>query len=98
MISSSTLESSRVHFNAEADIRAYEERIWTKSEQDITSLFDGKHESKHMATVTVMEVEVGDETRVPKRSVVDDKGSPLRRILQRQASSDWRAGREVGVM
>ena len=88
--SSPTLESSRVHFNAETDIRAYEERIWAKSRQGVASLFGCKHESKRATIVTVAEVGVGDETRVPKRSVVGDKGSPLRRIPQRQASSDWR--------
>lgn len=97
-ISSSTLESSRVHFNAETDIRAYEERIWAKSKQDITALVGGKHESKLATTVTVTEVGVGDETRVSRCVVVDEKGSPLRRILQRQASSDWNTRREVGVM
>jgi hypothetical protein len=85
-ISSPTLMSSRVHLNAETEIRAYEECIWAKSKQDVTSLFSGKHESKRGATVTVTEVEVGDQTRVPKRVVVDDKGSPLRRTLQRQSS------------
>lgn len=97
-ISSSTLESSRVHLNAEMDIRAYEERVWAKSKQDITVLVSGTHESKRATIVTVTEVGVGDEARVSKRVVVDEKGSPLRRMLQRQASSGWRTGRKVGIV
>lgn len=80
------------------DIRAYEERVWAKSKQDITVLVSGTHESKRATIVTVTEVGVGDEARVSKRVVVDEKGSPLRRMLQRQASSGWRTGREVGIV
>jgi hypothetical protein len=97
-ISSPTLMSSRVHLNAETEIRAYEELIWAKYEQGVTSLFGGKHKSKRATTITATEVKVGVETRVSKRVVVDDKGSPLRRILKRQASSDWRTGRRVGIV
>ncbi|KAG9198574.1 hypothetical protein G6514_009815 [Epicoccum nigrum] len=97
-LSSLILAPPYVHLNAETDIRAYEERIWAKSKQGMTPLFGGKHESKRATTVTVTEVGVGNETRVSNRVVVDDKGSPLRRILQRQASSDWRVGRRLGVV
>jgi hypothetical protein len=63
-ISSPTLAPSRVHFNAETEIRAYEECIWAKSEQGVTSLSGGKHDHKLDTTVTVTEVKVGVETRV----------------------------------
>jgi hypothetical protein len=83
----------RVTLNSEAKIREYEERLWKKS---VTS-YATKEEQTDRATI-IKVTELTAETKKPKRIVVDAKGSPLRRILQRQTSSDWRASARVGVV
>ncbi|KAF2998848.1 hypothetical protein E8E13_003266 [Curvularia kusanoi] len=84
--------------NAETEIRAWEERVWAKSTQNPSSRTSSfvsrqeKQDAKRTTTVTVTELGAGDEKpKMPKRIVVDSKGSPLRRILQRQTSREWRA-------
>lgn len=83
-----------IHLNAEPEIRAYEQLIWTKSHlTPVYALYPQLDKKKNETSVTVTEIATGGETeaRMPKRFVVDGKGSPLRRILQRQSSRDWRA-------
>ncbi|KAH6629390.1 hypothetical protein C7974DRAFT_185531 [Boeremia exigua] len=76
------------HFNSEATIRAYEEALWAKPAPQAVK-----------SGAVVIEVrELGVDAKKPKRIVVDSKGSPLRRILQRQTSLDWRASARVGVL
>lgn len=80
--------------NDEASIRAFEEILWAKTAPSPPAVQVGK-EKETETTVTI--TELGDAKK-PKRIVVDSKGSPLRRILQRQSSADWRAPARVGVV
>lgn len=48
--------------------------------------------------VQITVTEIGSDAQAPERFVVDSKGSPLRRILQRQASGEWRAATGVAVL
>jgi hypothetical protein len=84
----------RVALNDEARIRVWEEEVWAKT--TVPPSFSEKKEKTKGTTVTVTEVVV--ETEKPTRIVVDSKGSPLRRILQRQTSKDWQATARVGVV
>lgn len=83
----------REHFNSEARIRAYEEALWAKETAQVRS-----PEAEESKETTVTVTEVSADAKKPKRIVVDSKGSPLRRILQRQTSRDWRAPARVGVV
>ncbi|KAF3044945.1 hypothetical protein E8E11_000278 [Didymella keratinophila] len=83
-----------VGLNDEAKIRAYEKALWDKT--PILSGFSEAKENNRSTTVTV--TEVAALAQKPRRIVVDSKGSPLRRILQRQTSKDWRAAARVGVV
>lgn len=87
--------SSRIHLNSETEIRAYEEALWAKPASP-KHLRRSKEEKKSGTTVTVTEIAV--EAKKAKRIVVDSKGSPLRRILQRQGSGEVRAVVGVGVV
>ncbi|KAJ4987046.1 hypothetical protein SVAN01_07462 [Stagonosporopsis vannaccii] len=87
------LTAAREQLNSEARIRAYEEAIWAKHAKPVRA---PQPEESKGTTVTV--TEVSTDAKKPKRIVVDSKGSPLRRILQRQTSRDWRAPARVGVV
>lgn len=86
------LPAAREHCNSNDSIRAYEEAIWAKHAVLVRA---PKPEESQGTSVMVMEVFA--DAKKPKRIVVDSKGSPLRRILQRQTSQDWRAPARVGV-
>ncbi|KAJ4312566.1 hypothetical protein N0V94_007382 [Neodidymelliopsis sp. IMI 364377] len=78
-----------VILNSEARIREYEEALWKTASYPLTD------KEARATVVTVTEVVL--ESKEPRRIVVDSKGSPLRRILQRQTSRDWRAPARVAV-
>ena len=77
--SRTTAQTTSVILNGEARIRNWEEAVWNKT--PILSGFSEEKEQEKGTTVTVTEVVA--ETKMPTRIVVDAKGSPLRRILQR---------------
>ncbi|KAF2623295.1 hypothetical protein BU25DRAFT_181881 [Macroventuria anomochaeta] len=89
-----TGQNASVHLNSESRIRAYEEALWAKTAPPRRS---GAEEKDTQAT-TITVTEVAAEAKKPTRVVVDSKGSPLRRILQRQTSRDWRAPATVRVV
>lgn len=91
--------TSTVHLNSESQIRAYEEALWAKSSTSYIAQERKKDEEEQKDRATTVTVsELATEAKKPKRIVVDSKGSPLRRILQRQTSRDWRAPARVGVV
>ena len=85
---STSSENPNVHLNSESRIRVYEEAVWAKQ-------VPNSHSDKKTQGTTITVTEVSEDAKKPKRIVVDSKGSPLRRILQRQTSSDWRAPARV---
>ncbi|KAF3048417.1 hypothetical protein E8E12_011785 [Didymella heteroderae] len=78
------VEKARVRLNDEVRVRAYEESVWAKTPFPPRVAVEKEKEKEKSTTITVTEVLV--EAKRPKRIVVDSKGSPLRRILQRQTT------------
>jgi hypothetical protein len=91
--SSDSPMTATVDLNDEERVRAFEEALWDKTPTPCSLKVEKDEKS---TTVTVTKVTV--ETKKPTRIVVDSKGSPLRRIVQRQTSKDWRAAARVGVV
>lgn len=83
--------------NDEARVCACEEAVREKAPIPCSLEGDGEKDKSSTATVTVTEV-TGVHARRPRLIVVESKGSPLRRILQRQTSKDWRAAARVGAV
>jgi hypothetical protein len=81
--------ATTVILNSKAKVREYEEAPWKTASYSLPD----KEARATVVTVT----EVVPETKKPRRIVVDSKGSPLLRILQRQTSKDWRAPARVVV-
>lgn len=81
----------------EARVRACEEAVQEKVQRPCILEADEGKDKSSITTVTVTEL-TGLEARKPRLIVVDSKGSPLRRILQRQTSKDWRAAARVGAV
>ncbi|XPT01148.1 hypothetical protein M3J09_010289 [Ascochyta lentis] len=95
--SRSTQATAPTHLNSEATSCAYEEEVWKKSAEKPRAQSQ-KEETEGLAAVQVTVTEITADADRSKRIVVDSKGSPLKRILQRQDSEDWKALARVAAV